>query len=508
MTAARRATSDARIALLLFLSAASVYVAVMFGATENPDAEVEFQTSRSLLEEGSLALGDTPAARAIVEREFDVRRGADGRAYSWFGVGRAVLGVPFLVAGRAAARILPGLEAGLERGERFGVPNSEGLAHFAFSAMGPLAAAGCIALVFLLARALGAGRGAALAAAALLGGTSFFLPHARSSLGDTTGALFLWAALLFALRGPSSRGNALAAAAAGAAVAVRPLNLIAIFPILVLLVLRARRGGWRAAAPGFAVLAAFAVALGGTNVARFGNPLEFGYGAAVGSGSYFSFPLWLGLAGILGSPGRGLVFYAPAAILAAPGARALWREGRKAPALLLLATVACVVVPPSFTEGWHGGHAYGPRYALPALGPLLALAASSFAVPRARRAAPVLGILGFLACAPGVLTPYPAAIDKGVRIVERRFPEVPENSRFQYLLFHPRLAPPVLHLSLLREVSPRDHFGWLRLAGVEGYGFLAAIPLLLLGLGAACAAGAVRVARRRGSSPEGGAPDT
>ena len=496
------ARRDRRAAGLLFLGWGALYLAGMFGTTENPDAEVEYQTARSLRRDGSLAIGETAAGRAIVERRFDVRPGVDGRWYAWFGVGRAVLGVPFLLAGEAASAVFPGLAQALSARTRTfagvevaDLPDEEPLEHLAFAATGPLASAGCVSLVFLLGRALGATAPSAILASTVAGAGTFLLAQSRSSLSDSIGLFFLLLALLAALRASRPAGFALAGLAAACCVSVRPISALYLPPLAAYLL--ARRPGLRnllaAALPALAVGGALAAC----NAARFGSPLEFGYGGAVGSGTYFSFPPWLGLLGLLLSQGRGLLFYAPPVLLAPAGARALLRSAGKAKVWLLAGTVACVLLPPAFTEGWHGGWCYGPRYALPAAAILCALAAPALESTRIRRFGVALGALGVLASAPAFPVPYPVGIARANAEVAARFPDEPENSRYLYMLFQPRFAPPLLHWRLLGESRVRDHVAWARLSSVPGYGWLAGVPALLLAGGIL----SLRLARRSPASP-------
>ncbi|HET6202112.1 MAG TPA: hypothetical protein VFI25_04845 [Planctomycetota bacterium] len=496
------ARRDRRAAGRLFLGWAGLYLAGMFGTTENPDAEVEYQTARSLRREGSLAIGDTAAGRAIVERRFDVREGVDGRWYAWFGVGRAVLGVPFLLAGEAGSRVFPGLARALARETRnvagvevAGVPDEEPLEHLAFAATGPLASAGCVSLVFLLARALAAPARASLLASMLAGGGTFLLAQSRSSLSDPIGLVFLLLALLAALRATEPSGFARAGLAAALCVSVRPISALYLPPLAIYLF--ARKPGFRSLLAAALPAAAVGAVLAATNVARFGSPLEFGYGGAIGSGTYFSFPPWLGLLGLLLSPGRGLLFYAPPVLLAPAGFRALVRSGKGGEAVLLAATGACALLPPAFTEGWHGGWCYGPRYALPAAAILCALAAPALEVLALRRAAAGLGLLGFLASVPAFLVPYPVGIARANAEVAARFPSEPENARYLYLLFQPRFAPPIHHLGLLGEAPLRDNSAWARLASVPGYAWVGVVPAALLVAGAA----GLLHARRSAASP-------
>ena len=53
----------------------AIYTATFVGLPDNPDAEVEFQTTSALVRNHSFALGGTPEADAIVSAVFDVREG-------------------------------------------------------------------------------------------------------------------------------------------------------------------------------------------------------------------------------------------------------------------------------------------------------------------------------------------------------------------------------------------------------------------------------------------------
>src|SRR5262249_34572153 len=95
-----------------------------------------------------------------------------------------------------------------------------------------------------------------------------------------------------------------------------PLALLALLPL---------RSRLRLAAP-FAV--ALAVPIGrrlASNVARFGTPLETGYGAQATPAAYTT-PLWVGLYGLLLSSGKGVLWFAPAIVLAFAGWRAVRRS--------------------------------------------------------------------------------------------------------------------------------------------------------------------------------------
>jgi hypothetical protein len=90
-------------------------------------------------------------------------------------------------------------------------------------------------------------------------------------------------------------------------------------------------------------------------------------------GGSFTTPIGTGLYGLVLSPGKGLFAYNPFLLLAIPGAVALWRRDRAATALLVGLMVARTLLYARWSD-WPGGIAWGPRFLMPAVGPLALLA--------------------------------------------------------------------------------------------------------------------------------------
>jgi hypothetical protein len=155
--------------------------------------------------------------------------------------------------------------------------------------------------------------------------------------------------------------------------------------------------------PGLALLAWY-------NIARFGTPLASGYATEQGQ---FTTPLAVGLYGLLLSPGKSVLLFAPPLILALPGARALWRRGRADLVLLCAGLFLSHLLLYALWDVWQGGGVWGPRFLLPVVAvgmlPAAALGGPREAHPHVkvrlglRACVGALAILGFLGNLGGAL---------------------------------------------------------------------------------------------------------
>lgn len=241
------------------------------------------------------------------------------------------------------------------------------LGKIAASAMAALS----VALVYAALRRLGLTTRQGL----LLGGIYAFATPVHSTASKAlcqhpAATLGVAAALYCGVRGRDEGGRwaVLAGLAAGVAMAARPQTALAVVPVCGVLLLRAR--GWRG----------WAIAAGAAPVG-----LALAYNLLV-AGEVFGgyalvqqrFPeanlrgdVLVGSAGIVLSPGRGLLPFVPVAIFAVPG---LIRGIRRRDLLVVAAAIgiAATVLLFSRLSTWWAGHAYGPRY-LTEVMPLLML---------------------------------------------------------------------------------------------------------------------------------------
>ena len=148
---------------------------------------------------------------------------------------------------------------------------------------------------------------------------------------------------------------------------IKPVAAVVVPAFLIFAALR-KEERWRAVELLVLPLALAVAGVGCYNVARFGSPFDTGYRTAA-----WDVPPWVGLAGLLVSPGKGLLWYCPPVVLGLAGAAPLMR--RRPRATILLGSVAGLyLLVHSVYNHWHGSGAWGPRLILPIV-PLLLLPA-------------------------------------------------------------------------------------------------------------------------------------
>ncbi|HEV2034618.1 MAG TPA: hypothetical protein VGU71_10555 [Candidatus Dormibacteraeota bacterium] len=232
-------------------------------------------------------------------------------------------------------------------------------------------------VVGLTARSLGVDRRAGLWAMAFYGVGSPALLGARGDFPQPLVAL-CWATGLYAClrlrNGGSERWLWLCAGSVAYGVLTRPLEGTLLLPAVLLLLLPGWRDKpWRLA---FSI-AAWTGALMGTlliNWARFGSPLNFGYGAIS-----WNIPIWVGFPYALLSPGRGVLWQFPAMGLAVLGTAFLWRNRKRLEVVVLAGLPAILFIESCVYFAWIGGWDWGFRLFQPAL-PLVAVLAGIGAV--------------------------------------------------------------------------------------------------------------------------------
>jgi hypothetical protein len=397
---------DTRTALWLGIFLFALYLLTTSGRRPYGD-EAEY-----LAVAENLAGGGAPAA-ARVETD------AGGRertvmAFSKFPPGQSVLLLPFAALGRAARAVAPASLSFL--------PN------LIVNALPALEAAAICALLFLLARLIGAAvpelalsRTAAAALALSAGIATQLWPASRTLFADTSAALFLtyaiYALVRFARAGGQDRWLVAASWSVALMVWCKTIFLLA-GPALL------GYGYWafrthRDTAPDrasrtmpplvFMAAVPLVLAAGmqlGYNHLRYGSPWSFGYHEGRDGEFGFSTPFWVGLFGIFLSPGRSVFLYSPICLLALSGTRRFFRLAKPETALLAGVT-APVVFAYATWWSWHGGWEWGTRFYLFLIPVLLLLSIPAWRwldepLPAAARRARAAALAILVAAALGV----------------------------------------------------------------------------------------------------------
>lgn len=428
-----RSGATSKILLALFVVAA---IALAPGHIATPDAHLRLAQARIWLETGSLSL---PPEVGVPEHG-NIAILPDGTRHSVYAPGQSLTFLPLLYLSRSLSSGLP--------------VHYHYLAEFFASFLGLFCHAVTSWLVFQLARQLGRDDSAACTAAIVYGFASYALPASADGYEHPQEALALVAAFLLAVRASQSPGrDRWFAAGAGLAMGVgatfRPTIALGYPGILLLL------PSWRSRAHFVGSMVPFALVLGLYNEARFGSPLETGYGLAwplsrplVPPGAFFSTPLLHGLAGLLISPGKGLLWYSPVVPLWAAGLAGAYRRQRRVVlAAVLIAGAYLVFYAKNFA--WHGSAwSWGPRYISPVL-PLLAWGLPEFGrtKPLWRRCAIVVVVWSLYVQATAM------AVDYRRHLVEA-YAERMDVFANDELLFAWREWPPLTQTEALMQMSP------------------------------------------------------
>lgn len=332
----------------LFLFFLSFYLLIAGGHLGNFDAAREYYVARQMIS----GRGPSLPEDSHLFREEDGFRGKGGRLYSPTGLGYSLAMVPMLWAARGLNAVFPGLPQ--ERTDAFLV-----------SLLDPFFGALICVAFFCLLTELGFSLRKSLWLAVLFGLGTMLAPYSKSTFDIVPATLFGFAAALFLIRSRGSGRPAwflLSGFSLGLGLLVR-ISLLVFLPALlgyVIWLIVTRRAGSYAAWMFLLPIVVGLVLVGGYNWIRFGSVFETGY-AGDPQANGFATPLWVGLAGLLLSPGKGLFFYSPILLLFFGG---IAHFARRRPAEAVLWAGVCLpyLVACSAFSSWSGDYCWGPRY--------------------------------------------------------------------------------------------------------------------------------------------------
>jgi hypothetical protein len=332
----------ARIPLLLFLFFTLFYFVTMPGYLQVSDSGFSLRTAQALVQRGTLEIENTAASEGYVFLR-------DGRAFSKFGIGLALIWVPF-VALADGVIALTGLPAEL-------------VTHFVVSTFSIFFGAAACVLFSWLASAFGVGKRHAVRLTLVFGLGTIVWKYSVFDFSEIVQAVFLLGATLAAWR---NTPRAIAVMTVMLSFNVWTKVAAAIYvPLFLSYVAVRNRRDLAAWARRFAIAAAVgAVFVGGLlylNWLRFGHPLESGYGEQA---AMFSATPLRNAAALLFSVEKGAFLYSPILLFGLAGFPLLWARHR-AEAGLLAALIAVSVGFHALYVYYEGGWCWGPRFLVP-----------------------------------------------------------------------------------------------------------------------------------------------
>lgn len=436
--------------------------------------------------EGLLLHGDFRVDPRGIPADF-LAPGREGASFGKYAPGLSLVAAPFGLLGRGLAAIAPSWSVDAFTGAKvlWYRPRDPADVWF-FLGLGltnALVVAGTVALLFLLALETGSSPRTALGVCAVAGLASPLWPYAKDFFAEPLGAFGLVGCALFAERFARRRSGwdaLLSGLGLGVAVLAKVSHLVLVAaaagPALHAFLMDSRRAPpeRRAVLQWALGWASCLVLVGLFNGLRFGDPFRTGY---EGELNRWSTPILTGLAGLLISPGHGLVPYFPAVLLAAWLTPRAWNRNPRTTALAWLCVTALVGLHTRW-HGWNGGWCYGPRFLVPAI-PLLALLLAPFFEETQRGLKRIVGWTLLVASAwmalSGVAVSYAdfhqAALERlsGQAYFESLWWDWSFFPGWAYLGFEPRGF--LFFVRLLREPS----LCWM--AGLFGAGVVLLVPL-------------------------------
>ena len=332
----------------LFLFATSFAFFAIFAPMGNSPSDTEYgvATAESIGRRGTTAVDPASGLRFLV-------KGKDGRSYSNYGIGFALLFTPIVALSDVAGYLLP--------------LNKSYCEQFIISFFGTFCASGILLLFFLIFTELGFSKKTSLLSLAAVASASILLPYSKIIHAEMPTTVLL---LLFMLSVVKNRRLDLTVGLQYGLTAtflflLKPGNvlyslIIAIYGMLLFIKKKGTVGGVCALLGCGVGTMAFTLAF---NTFRFGDPFNTGYGTEQWQ---FTTPLLTGCAGLLFSPSKSLFLFSPLVI---PCLMALPRFYKKYPGLSLV-IIGMALSNFFFYAKWHdwpGGWAWGPRLIVPSI---------------------------------------------------------------------------------------------------------------------------------------------
>ncbi len=357
----------------------SIYL-LTAGGHYGGDGFWNYLTAESIVLDGDLIIGDRPFLIEEMYNQYTHDQGGgviagSGRSYSKYGLGQALVEVPFYAVGHMIARLVPG------------VPRDY-VTMFTTSITNVVVCAFWCIVFFKLARQLSFGRHTLIWITGVFGVGSVVFPYAGYGFSEPLIGLTLLGTVT-ALHQYRQSGARSCLAWSGALLglsAATKLYIVIVLPCLAVYLWSCtksltRSRQLRAWAALLVPLILFGLLIAWHNWVRYGSILKTGYhlddvasefwtGAEGGYFSFSPFNIVIAVYGLLFSAGRGLLLFLPAAFFV-PIAILRFGKAHREEAMLFTALIAVHLIFFACFRAWHGG-SWGPRYLMPIL-PFLVL---------------------------------------------------------------------------------------------------------------------------------------
>ncbi|MEW6203624.1 MAG: hypothetical protein AB1546_16740, partial [bacterium] len=359
----------------------------------------------------------------------------------------SISAVPLYAIGRLSARITGS-------GDTTGV--------FFVSVFNQLTTAAACAVFFLVAAALGFTLRTALVLTVFFGAGTLALPYSRTFFGEPSASLMLLASILFIIRFRQVGSN-LMLLAAGCFLALAVVShytsvlLFVPFAMYVWFISPHKKSDGagqkilRLATLALPCAIVFVLILF-YNYARFGSPLQTGYEER------FNTPLFVGLHGLLFSPGKSIFIYCPLVLAFFP-ATAAFRKSHSAESKLFTACAVIYLLIHAKWNLWGGDLSWGPRYLVPVV-PMLILPLGALLDAKSRTPRFIICNLQFALHTPHYWLIFLFLLSFSVQIIgisidfkqyydATYMTERPSLEKNDLTNFHPQYAPVAGHVRLM-----------------------------------------------------------
>lgn len=331
-----------RIPILIFILFVLIYALTAKGYLAVPDSEFSLRTAKSIVERGSLTINATNFERGYVFHA------DDGRIYSKYGLGLALLWVPYVVAGKLIAQLTS-------------FPEDTAIS-FLISFYNIFFGAGAVVLMCFIVRFFKASVKISVVMACLLGLATMSWRYSVYDFSEVTQMFFLLLAVYCVLKN-NEKSLIIGGFSLGFLFLLRISNLIYL-PILILFILlnydRVKRNKIKNLLLFLTCIIVFLSIILFLNYIRFGNILESGY--KDDESLKFSLNIIPGnIFRLLLQFHKGTFVYAPILLLGMSGYFKFFRLYRKESILFLGIIITNLCFYASF-YGYHGDWSWGPRY--------------------------------------------------------------------------------------------------------------------------------------------------